>query len=84
MSQKPNKKTKLRNAEVDTTLHIIKGAIVQVLNTPLTVSVDFRGKTQGRITVEYNGPNPTDQQIKEIEDKSNEIVNKNLPVRSSK
>lgn len=47
------------------------------LTSPLTVSV-------GRITVEYDGPAPTEKQLKEVEDLSNKIVRDNLEIKNFK
>jgi Ser-tRNA(Ala) deacylase AlaX len=81
MSGAPNKKTKLRSAEVDTALHVIKGAAVKVLHTPLTTSVEFRSKTQGRILVQYESDTaPTPQQINEIQALANQKIKENVHV----
>lgn len=38
---------KHRTPQVATALHILKGAVVKVLHTPLTTSVKYEGKTRG-------------------------------------
>eukprot|EP01102_Stenamoeba_stenopodia_P007532 TRINITY_DN2109_c0_g1_i1.p1 TRINITY_DN2109_c0_g1~~TRINITY_DN2109_c0_g1_i1.p1 ORF type:complete len:321 (-),score=91.24 TRINITY_DN2109_c0_g1_i1:84-977(-) len=71
--------TVVKDPRVDTALHIIKGAIVKVLNTPLTASVQFTSVNKGRIVIEYSAPEkPSAQQIQQIEDLTNEKIRENL------
>jgi len=72
---------KSRTPQVCTALHIVKGALVKVLNTPLTTGVVFNSKTCGRIAVQYEGAAPTDDLLKKVEELANSVVSKNLPVQ---
>jgi len=54
-----------RTPEVDTALHVIKGAIVKVLHTPITVTTASK-KNEGRLTVEYELGKITDEQLKKM------------------
>jgi len=78
-TEKPSKRSK----EVDTALHLVKGAIVRVLgpNASLTTAVAFESASKGAITVKYEGEKPTDQQLLEIERVANEKIQQNVPVR---
>jgi len=68
-----------RTPEVDTALHVIKGAIVKVLHTPITVTTASK-KNEGRLTVEYELGKITDEQLKKIEELSNQKIRENVPV----
>jgi alanyl-tRNA synthetase len=66
---------------VDTAMHIVKGAIVQVLATPVTKSTQYNNKTNGRISVVYESDvAPTDAQVQDIVAKANAMVQKNVAV----
>jgi alanyl-tRNA synthetase len=75
---------KNRTPEVCTALHIVKGALVKVFNTPLTTAVVFNNKTNGRIAVHYEGDAPSQDLIKKVEDLANEKVLENAPVHAIK
>ena len=61
-------KIKCHTPIVDTALHVVKAAAIQVLNTPLTVSVSYRNAKQGRLVLDFPGETaPTEDQQKEIE-----------------
>jgi len=70
---------------VDTSLHIIKGAAVKVLGTPLTCSVEFTSATKGKLCVQYEKEEKvSDEMLKEIEKLSNEKIKQNVPVQMMK
>jgi alanyl-tRNA synthetase len=75
---------KNRTPEVCTALHIVKGALVKVFNTPLTTAVVFNNKTCGRIAVHYEGDAPSQDLLKQVEDLANEKVLENAPVHAVK
>ena len=75
------KKIKCHSALLDSALHVVKGAVVKVLNTPLTTSVSYRNAKQARLVVEYKSEiSPTDEQLQEIQRLSNEIIQKKIAV----
>ena len=66
---------------LDTALHVAKGAIVKIFNTPVTASVTYTKPKEARILVDYPFPEqPTAEQLKQAENLANEIIEKNLPV----
>jgi len=70
---------------VDTSLHIIKGAAVKVLGTPLTCSVEFTSATKGKLCVQYEKEEKvSDDMLKEIEKLSNEKIKQNVPIQMMK
>jgi alanyl-tRNA synthetase len=74
-------KQKNRTPQVATALHILKGAIVKVLHTPLTTAVRYDGKTRGRLAVEYTHEQPpTEADVKKIETLANEKIKENVPI----
>ena len=70
------------NPKIDSSLHVLKGAVQTVLNTTLTTSVYGDGN-HGRLTVEY-GEKPTEEQIKKIEELTNNMIDENLPIETIK
>jgi len=63
-------------------LHVVKGALVKVLKTPLTTGVTVSSRTKGRISVEYNEQNaPTKEQVDEIEKLMNQKIKQNVPIQ---
>ncbi|KAF2070442.1 hypothetical protein CYY_008237 [Polysphondylium violaceum] len=71
--------SKPRDSVTDSACHVLKGAIVKILNTPLTVSVECNNKCKGRINVEYDSADkPSDDVIKSIQDEANRIIKENL------
>lgn len=68
------------NPKIDSALHVLKGAVQKVLNTPLTTSVYAEGNN-GRLTVEYDG-NPTEEQMAEIESLANSKIAEDVPIES--
>ena len=66
------------NQKVDSALHVLKGAVEKVLNTPLTTSVYAEGD-KGRLTVEFDGT-PTEEQMQEIEKLANGKIEENVPI----
>jgi alanyl-tRNA synthetase len=77
--QRPEKKN--RTPEVCTALHVLKGAIVTVFNTPLTTAVTFNSKTAGRLAVQYEGPTPSDEQVKQVEALANKKIAEGVEVK---
>jgi len=77
MSEKVQKP---RIPEVNTALHVIKGAIVKVLHTPLTTSTEAQKKNEGRIAVEYSGPSPSKEQLNQIEKLANDKIKENVDI----
>ena len=73
-------KVKCHTPLMDSALHVLKGAVVQVLQTPLTNSVVYRNAKQARLLVQYSGEAPTDAQVKEIERLANDIISQDVPV----
>jgi len=77
-----NSKQKQRHPDVNSALHIIKGAIVKVLHTPLTTSTEAQKRGEGRISVEYTLPEPpSEDQVKRIEKLSNDKIKENVPLK---
>jgi alanyl-tRNA synthetase len=66
--------------EVDSALHVLKGAVQSVLGTPLTTSTYGEG-SHGRLTVEYEGK-PTDEQMREIERLANGKIHEDVPIET--
>lgn len=64
--------------EIDSALHVLKGAVQKVLNITLTTNVYGEGNN-GRLTVEYEGK-PTEEQMQEIEKLANEKIQENIPI----
>lgn len=66
---------------MDTALHILKGAIVTVLKTPLTIAIQCAKADEGRISVEYQpAEKPSDEQVRLIEQLANKKIQENVPV----
>jgi alanyl-tRNA synthetase len=66
------------NPKIDSALHVLKGAVQKVLDTPLTTSVYAEGD-KGRLTVEYDG-DPSEEQIKDIESLANQKIAEDAPI----
>jgi len=76
-----DKGKKAKDPLTDTALHVLKGAVVRVLNTPITTSTDCKNKTKAKLAVEYNLPNkPSEEQVMEIEDLANKKIRENVEV----
>jgi len=74
-------KKNARDISTDTALHILKGAIVKVLNTPLTTTVECKSHTKGKLSVEYELPEvPSDAIVREIEELANQKVKENVDI----
>ncbi|GAM25891.1 hypothetical protein SAMD00019534_090660 [Acytostelium subglobosum LB1] len=72
--------TKARDTITDSACHVLKGAIVKVLNCPVTVSVECQNKVKGRVCIEYTNPDkPDDATIQKIEQEANRVIKENLP-----
>ena len=61
-----------------TALHVLKGAVVKVLDAKWTSGVSVN-EGHGRLTVQYNRK-PTDEEIKLIEEKANEKIVEDAPI----
>ena len=68
------------NPKIDSALHVLKGAVQKVLDTPLTTSVYAEGNN-GRLTVEYGG-DVTEEQIRDIEALANQKIAEDAPIES--
>jgi alanyl-tRNA synthetase len=68
----------LKNPEIDSALHILKGAAEKILGSVLTTGVYSEG-TKGRLTVEFDRK-PDDAEMHEIEQKANEKISENVPI----
>ncbi|MGA1822902.1 MAG: alanyl-tRNA editing protein [Thermoplasmatota archaeon] len=66
------------NRDIDSALHVIKGAVQKVTGAVLTTSVFAEGN-RGRLTVEYDGK-PTPGEIAEIERLANEKISENVEI----
>jgi len=68
--------------DVDTAFHVLKGAIVSVLHTPLTDSVQFQSDARGKLTVQYLGEaEPPKEAIAEIERLANEKIESGIELQ---
>lgn len=70
---------KPENPEVDSALHVLKGAIQKILDATLTTSVYAKGE-KGRITVEFDRK-PTEGEIEKIEQLANKKIKEDLPIK---
>jgi alanyl-tRNA synthetase len=66
--------------EIDSAMHVVKGAVQKVLGASLTIGVYGEGN-KGRLTVEYC-EKPSDEQINDIEDLSNKKITENFPIKT--
>jgi len=72
---------KQRHPDVNSALHVIKGAIVKVFHTPITTSTEAHKKGEGRLTVEYPHPKaPTQDEINKIEELCNMKIKENVEI----
>ncbi|KAK5575123.1 hypothetical protein RB653_010379 [Dictyostelium firmibasis] len=77
--------SKPRDSTTDSACHVLKGAIVKVLGTPITISVECNNKVKGRISVEYDHPEkPSQELINKIEQEANLIIKQNLEFKTFK
>jgi len=73
---------KVRHPDVNTALHVLKGAIVKVLHTPLTTGTEAQKKNEGRISVEYSLDNaPTKEQLNKIEELANDKIKEKVEIK---
>jgi Ser-tRNA(Ala) deacylase AlaX len=76
---------RLRSAEVASALHVLKGAMVKVLNTPMTITTKYDAKDKGRLVVEYTAAEPpSKEKLQEIEDLANAKIREDLPIEITK
>merc|ERR1711934_1114515 len=78
---KPQGKPKRWSPEVDSALHVLKGAVVAVLNYPVTSAVQYSNARSGRLAVMIVGDvqEPTQEQLKQIEERANECIARDIP-----
>lgn len=62
-----------------TALHVVKGAVVKVLNAKWTASVYVR-ENHGVLTVKYDRK-PTEEEVEEIERLANQKVGESVPIK---
>lgn len=76
---------RLRSAEVASALHVLKGAMVKVLNTPMTTTTKYDAKDKGRLVVEYTAAEPPSKdKLQEIEDLANAKIREDLAIEITK
>jgi len=68
----------ISDSKVDTALHVLKGAVQNVLGASVTANV-YGEEGKGRLTVEFDRK-PTEEEISEIEKKANEKIKEDVPV----
>ncbi|MBN1540402.1 MAG: alanyl-tRNA editing protein [Candidatus Thermoplasmatota archaeon] len=70
------------NKDVDSALHILKGAVQDVLGATLTTSV-FADGPKGRLTVEMDHA-PSDAEMQMVEESANRKIEQNVPIEMFK
>lgn len=76
---------KKRVPEIDTAMHVVKGAVVKVLGTPLTTAVEAHKANEGRLTVRYDAGNaPVQAELDRIIELANEKIKENAAVTVTK
>ncbi|MBU2499291.1 MAG: alanyl-tRNA editing protein [Proteobacteria bacterium] len=68
------------NKAVDSALHVLKGAVEQVLQARVTTRVHVESH-KGALTVEFEGE-PTQNQIEEIETLANDKIREDVPIET--
>jgi alanyl-tRNA synthetase len=66
------------NIDVDSALHILKGAVQKVLGATLTTSV-FADGNKGRLTVSFHR-DPSDEEMKEVLERANGKIFEDVPI----
>ncbi len=66
------------NIDVDSALHVLKGAVQKVLGATLTTSVFAEGN-KGRLTVEFDR-NPSDEEMERVLEEANLKIAENIPI----
>ncbi|MGA1873027.1 MAG: alanyl-tRNA editing protein [Thermoplasmatota archaeon] len=66
------------NKDVDSALHVLKGAVQDVLGATLTTSV-FADDLKGRLTVEMEY-RPADDDMERVEESANDKIGENVPI----
>jgi tryptophanyl-tRNA synthetase len=69
-----------RVPEVDTALHIVKGAVCRVLKAPVTTATECAKKNEGRLTVEWSNGEATPEQVAKIEELINQKIRENVDI----
>eukprot|EP01098_Paradermamoeba_levis_P005509 TRINITY_DN2321_c0_g1_i4.p1 TRINITY_DN2321_c0_g1~~TRINITY_DN2321_c0_g1_i4.p1 ORF type:complete len:146 (+),score=46.16 TRINITY_DN2321_c0_g1_i4:87-524(+) len=69
--------------QVDSAAHVLKGAAQKVLNTPLTLRVEYVSKSKGSLFLEFEGEKPDDGKVKQIEELANKKLQENAPFKSA-
>jgi len=70
------------NKDVDSALHVLKGAVQDVLGATLTTSV-FADGPKGRLTVEHS-LKPSDEEMRMVEESANDKISENVPIEMFK
>jgi alanyl-tRNA synthetase len=70
------------NIDIDSALHVLKGAVQKVTGATLTTSV-FSDGSKGRLTVEYSDK-PSPEEILKIERLANEKIRENVKIEMIK
>ncbi|MGA1848503.1 MAG: alanyl-tRNA editing protein [Thermoplasmatota archaeon] len=66
------------NIDVDSALHVLKGAVQKVLGATLTTSVFAEGN-KGRLTVEFDR-SPSEEEMDRILEEANGKISENVPI----
>jgi alanyl-tRNA synthetase len=66
------------NIDVDSALHVLKGAVQKVLGATLTTSV-FADENKGRLTVEFDR-SPTEDEMEEVFLEANRKIEEDVPI----
>lgn len=66
------------NPDIDSALHVLKGAVQRITGATLTTSVYSDGN-RGRLTVEYSGK-PSPEDMIEVERLANEKISENVEI----
>lgn len=70
------------NKDVDSALHVLKGAVQDVLGATLTTSV-FADGPKGRLTVELD-QKPSEEEVQMVEETANRKIEQNVPIEMFK
>jgi len=68
----------ITNPKIDSSLHILKGAVQKVLGASVTTGV-FQEGDKGRLTVEFTRK-PSDEEMQQVEGAANSKIAENAPI----
>eukprot|EP00164_Ancoracysta_twista_P008703 GFYU01012658.1.p1 GENE.GFYU01012658.1~~GFYU01012658.1.p1 ORF type:complete len:307 (-),score=84.18 GFYU01012658.1:55-933(-) len=72
-----------RTPELDTAMHVVKGAVVTLFDAPLTTTVHFSPKADSaRIVVEYNGEAPTPAHRVQLQELVNQKIKEDVAIET--